>query len=87
MLLDVLLLKSLFGRFSFEHAEPDEGVGDIVVIVDDEEFEFVALVPFDVLFAFSKCWFVLADDGDEACVPFIAPPLLLNLAWLTFRDA
>ena len=55
MLLDVLLLKSLFGRFSFEQAEPDEGVGDIVVIVDDEEFEFVALVPFDVLVAFSKC--------------------------------
>ena len=53
--LDVLLAISLLGRFSFEQTEPDEGVGDMVVVVDDEEFEFVDLLPFDVLFALSKC--------------------------------
>lgn len=56
LLLLLLLLISPFGKFSLEQTELDEeGVGDMVVIVDDEELEFVALLVFVlVVLVFSK---------------------------------
>ncbi len=106
-MLDVLLLLlliSLFGKFSLEQTELDEeGVGDMVVIVDDEEVEFVALLVLVVavllllllLLEFSKFWLApvaaLDEEGDEACVLapllLVAPPLPPNFDWLTLRDA
>ena len=100
VLLLLLLLISPFGKFSLEQTELDEeGVGDMVVIVDDEELEFVALLVLAVavlllLLEFSKFWLeptaALDEEGDEACVLaplLVAPPLPLNFDWLTLRDA